>query len=123
MPFTIKQITPLLLVSNLEEAIAFYVQQLGFTLAFTYEDFYAGIEKNGHPIHLKTDYRETKGRPSRSNNDELDLVFAVDNVAGVFEEITKTNVEIIQPLREMPYGTEFYIADPDGHMIAFVGAA
>lgn len=123
MAFTIKQITPLLLVSNLEEAIAFYVQQLGFTLAFTYEDFYAGIEKNGHPIHLKTDYRETKGRPSRSNNDELDLVFAVDNVAGVFEEITKTNVEIIQPLREMPYGTEFYIADPDGHMIAFVGAA
>ncbi|MGX5857287.1 VOC family protein [Dyadobacter jiangsuensis] len=123
MAFTIKQITPLLLVSNLEEAIAFYVQQLGFTLAFTYEDFYAGIEKNGHPIHLKTDYRETKDRPSRSNNDELDLVFAVDNVAGVFEEITKTNVEIIQPLREMPYGTEFYIADPDGHVIAFVGAA
>lgn len=123
MPFTIKQITPLLLVSNLEQAIAFYVQQLGFTLAFTYEDFYAGIEKNGHPIHLKTDYRETKDRPSRSNNDELDLVFAVDNVAGVFEEITKTNVEIIQPLREMPYGTEFYIADPDGHVLAFVGAA
>ncbi|MET7259040.1 VOC family protein [Dyadobacter fermentans] len=123
MAFTIKQITPLLLVSNLEEAIAFYVQQLGFTLAFTYEDFYAGIEKNGHPIHLKTDYRETEDRPSRSNNDELDLVFAVDNVAGVFEEITKTNVEIIQPLREMPYGTEFYIADPDGHVLAFVGAA
>lgn len=123
MAFTIKQITPLLLVSNLEQAIAFYVQQLGFTLAFTYEDFYAGIEKNGHPIHLKTDYRETEDRPSRSNNDELDLVFAVDNVAGVFEEITKTNVEIIQPLREMPYGTEFYIADPDGHVLAFVGAA
>lgn len=123
MAFTIKQITPLLLVSNLEEAIAFYVQQLGFTLAFTYEDFYAGIEKNGHPIHLKTDYRKTEDRPSRSNNDELDLIFAVDNVAGVFEEITKTNVEIIQPLREMPYGTEFYIADPDGHVLAFVGAA
>ena len=60
MPFTIKQITPLLLVSDLERAIAFYVQQLGFTLAFIYEDFYAGIEKDGHPIHLKTDYRETK---------------------------------------------------------------
>jgi len=123
MAFTIKQITPLLLVSNLEQAIAFYVQQLGFTLAFTYEEFYAGVEKDGHPIHLKTDYRETNERPSRSNNDDLDLVFAVDNVAEVFEEITKTNVQIIQPLREMPYGTEFYIADPDGHVIAFVGAA
>lgn len=122
MAFNIKQITPLLLVSNLDQAIAFYVQHLGFTPAFIYEDFYAGIEKDGHPIHLKTDYRETRKRPSRSNNDELDLVFAVDNVAEVFEEITKTNVQIIQPLREMPYGTEFYITDPDGHVIAFVGA-
>ena len=120
MPFTIKQITPLLLVSDLERAIAFYVQQLGFTLAFIYEDFYAGIEKDGHPIHLKTDYRETEERPLRSSNDELDLIFAVDNVSGVFEEITKKDIEIIQPLREMPYGTEFYIADPDGNVIAFV---
>lgn len=121
MSFTIKQITPLLLVSDLEQAIAFYVQQLSFTVAFIYEDFYAGIEKDGHSIHLKTDYREAKERPLRSN-DELDLVFAVDNVSAVFGEISKTTVEIIRPLRVMPYGTEFYIADPDGNMIAFVSA-
>jgi len=26
---------------------------------------------------------------------------------------------VIQSLREMPYGREFYVADPDGYIIAF----
>lgn len=120
MPFTIKQITPLLLVSDLDRAIAFYVQQMGFTLAFIYEDFYAGIEKNGHSIHLKTDYNAAREKPMRDDNYELDLLFSVDNVATLFEEISQKGIEIVQPLRKMPYGTEFYIADPDGHVIAFV---
>lgn len=120
MPFTIKQITPLLLVSDLEQAIAFYVEQLGFTVAFIYEDFYAGIEKDGHSIHLKTDYNAPREKPVRDDNYELDLLFSVDNVATLFEEISQKGIEIVQPLREMPYGTEFYIADPDGHVIAFV---
>jgi len=30
----------------------------------------------------------------------------------------KQDVEIVQPLREMRYGKEFYIADPDGYVIA-----
>lgn len=120
MNFRINQITPLLLVSNLEHAIAFYVQQLGFALAFTYEDFYAGIQKDGHSIHLKTDYNAARGGSQKSNDEELDLLFSVDNVAMLFEEISKKDIEIVQPLREMPYGSEFYIADPDGHLIAFV---
>jgi hypothetical protein len=32
-----------------------------------------------------------------------------------------TAIEIIQPLRAMPYGKEFYIADPDGYIIGFLG--
>lgn len=121
MELKINQITPLLLVRNLEQAVTFYMKQLGFTVAFRYEDFYAGIEKNGHSIHLKTDYNASKEERVKSNNEELDLLFSVPDVAAVFEEILKKDVEIVQPLREMPYGNEFYIADPDGHVIAFVG--
>jgi len=117
--FRINQITPLLLARDLETAVAFYVQQLGFTLAFRYEDFYAGIEMNGNVIHLKTDYKWTD-KPKHRDNDHIDLLFSVDDVEAVFEEISKKNIEIVQPLREMPYGKEFYITDPDGHVIAFV---
>ncbi|WP_353720026.1 VOC family protein [Dyadobacter sp. 676] len=120
MEFKINQITPLLLVRDLDGSIAFYTQQLGFALAFRYEDFYAGIENDGHSIHLKTTYKPEQGEARPKNKEEIDLLFAVDNITSLFETISKKGVQIVQPLREMPYGNEFYIADPDGHVIAFV---
>lgn len=116
----INQISPVLLVSDLEKAIEFYVRQLDFALLFRYEDFYAGVENEGHSIHLKTDYDGAKAAETRKSYDAIDLLFAVDNVATLFEVISANAVTIVQPLREMPYGTEFYISDPDGHVIAFV---
>lgn len=103
-------------MNDIERAIRFYVQQLGFTLAFRYEDFYAGIENNGNAIHLKA----TERRVKREENDDLDLIFSVEDLPGLFEEISKRAITIVQPLREMPYGKEFYIADPDGNVIAFM---
>jgi len=120
MEFRINQISPLLLTRDLGHAIEFYVNQLGFTLDFVYEDFYAGIERDGHSIHLKAPYDAAQEKRVRNDNYELDLLFSVDNVIPLFEEISKKGIEIVQPLREMPYGTEFYIADPDGHVIAFL---
>lgn len=120
MHFKVKEIIPLLLVHDLEQAIAFYAQQLGFAVSFRYEDFYVGIEKDGHPIHLKMDYNPAKEAPAENNEEHVDLLFSVDDVATLFEEISKKEVKIVEPLREMPYGKEFYIADPDGHVIAFV---
>jgi uncharacterized glyoxalase superfamily protein PhnB len=34
-------------------SIGFYTTQLGFTLEFQYDDFYAGVRTGGHVIHLK----------------------------------------------------------------------
>jgi hypothetical protein len=31
-----------------------------------------------------------------------------------------SEVIIVQPLRAMPYGKEFYIADPDGYILSFL---
>lgn len=120
MTFNLKQITPQLLVFDLERAISFYVEQLGFTVAFRYEDFYAGIENAGHAIHLKKDTDASEHKLGQRPNENLDLIFSVDNLATLFEEISAKEVEIVQPLRQMPYGAEFYIADPDRHVIAFM---
>jgi len=120
MNATVKQITPILLVKNLERAIQFYVEQLGFTLDFMYEDFYAGMEKDGHPVHLKM-VDGTAGEDFiRRNNEDVCLLFSVDDIAELFREISAKPINIVQPLREMPYGMEFYIADPDGNLIAFM---
>ena len=39
--------------TDLEESIRFYTTKLGFTLAFRYEDFYAGIRAGNQLFHLK----------------------------------------------------------------------
>jgi catechol 2,3-dioxygenase-like lactoylglutathione lyase family enzyme len=116
----IKQMSPQFLVSDIDRSIDFYTTQLGFDLEFRYEDFYAGIIKDGFSIHLKSGDHSIEERTRKRMNDDIDLVFSVDNIEGLFRELTQKQVEIIQPLRKMPYGKEFYIADVDGYIISFV---
>lgn len=111
--------SPQFLVSDLMRSIKFYTEELGFTLNFCYENFYAGIDCNGHSIHLKSAKISKEERKNKRNNEHLDITFGVLNIDEVYEEICKKNIEIIQPLREMPYGREFYIIDPDENIIGF----
>ena len=117
---TIKGMSPQFLVKDLEHSIAFYTQKLGFDIAFRYEDFYAGITRDGHSIHLKASERSTSDRQGAKENFDLDIVFRVDNIDTIYEELVNKPVEIIQPLCDRPYGREFYIADLDGHVLAFL---
>jgi len=59
-------------------------------------------------------------RESRRKNEHLDITFSVEGIGPLYDEVKGKPVEIIQPLRRMPYGQEFYVADPDGYIIAFV---
>ena len=111
--------SPQLLVADIEDSIAFYTKKLGFDVDFRYEDFYAGIIKDGYSIHLKVG-RSLGQRENKRIMEDLDIVFSVDNIEGLYEELSNKSVEFTQPLREMPYGREFYVADPDGHIIAFL---
>jgi hypothetical protein len=38
----------------------------------------------------------------------------------LYEEFSNKSVEFAQSLRDMPYGKEFYVADPDANIIAFL---
>ena len=113
MPFPIKSMSTQLPVANLERAIRFYTEVLGFELSFRYEDFYAGVARDGFSIHLK------EGKPNGNKvNGDIDLMFAVEDLEGIYRQFA--GEAIIQPLREMPYGKEFYIEDPDGYVLAFL---
>jgi catechol 2,3-dioxygenase-like lactoylglutathione lyase family enzyme len=113
----LKKMSPQLPVAHIERSIEFYTKKLGFSVDFRYEDFYAGIAKNGHSIHLKC---SAPPENAKKNKDDLDITFSVDNIERLYEEILSQSIEIVQPLRNMPYGKEFYIADPDGNRIAFL---
>jgi len=119
----IKKMSPQLLVVDIGRSIEFYTKKLGFDIDFRYEDFYSGISKDGFSIHLKEGKPSIEERQNRRNNEDLDIVFSVDGIEDLYEEISSKSVEFIQPLREMDYGKEFYVADPDEYIIGFLEEA
>jgi len=119
----IKKMSPQLLVADIDRSIEFYTGTLGFDVDFRYEDFYAGIMKDGYSIHLKKGKPSKEERENRRNNEDLEIVFSVDGIEGLYEELSNKSVEFAQSLRVMPYGKEFYVADPDGNIIAFMEEA
>jgi len=118
--FRIKKMSPQILVTDIDRSIEFYTKKLGFDVDFLYEDFYAGIIKNGYSIHLKSGKPSTEERKNKRENEDLDIVFSVEAVEDLYTELVNKSVEITQPLCDRPYGKEFYIADPDGYILAFL---
>jgi len=116
----IKKMSPQLLVTDIEQSIEFYTKKLGFDVEFRYEDFYAGIIKDSYSIHLKCGKPSIEERKSKKENYDLEIVFSVEDVEDLYEELVSKTVEIIQPLCDRPYGREFYIADPDRNILAFL---
>jgi catechol 2,3-dioxygenase-like lactoylglutathione lyase family enzyme len=116
----IRGMSPLLLVADLDRSMTFYGEHLGFAIDFRYEDFYAGIIKGGCTIHLKCGEPDPGEREKRRKNEDVDLVFAVGGISELYDSMKGGPVTIVQPLRQMPYGEEFYISDPDGYLIAFI---
>lgn len=116
----IKNMSPQLLVADIEHSIEFYTTKLGFEVNFRHEDFYAAIGKDGYSIHLKSGKPSAEERKSRRSNEDLDIVFSVEGIEELYEELAGKSVEMVQPLRPMPYGREFYVADPDGYIIGFL---
>ncbi len=112
-----KKMSPLLSVTHMANSIEFYTEKLGFSVEFRYEDFYAGISKDGLSIHLKSGSKLTGGEKEK---DDVQVIILVENIEGLYEEISHKKIEIVQTIRDMPYGKEFYIADLDGNQLAFI---
>ncbi|MBX2931998.1 MAG: VOC family protein [Chitinophagaceae bacterium] len=119
----IKKMSPQLLVVNIDASIEFYTKQIGFDLDFRYEDFYAGVSKDGYSIHLKSGKPSFEERQNKLANDDLDIVFSIEGVEDLYSDFVSKSIQITQPLCDRPYGKEFYIADPDGYILAFLEEA
>ena|SRR6478736_6365262 len=116
----IKKMSPQLLVSDLDSSIEFYTEKLGFDVDFRHEDFYSGVIKEGYSIHFKLGNPSRDERQNKRDNEDLDIVFSVQGIEDLYEEYSARSVEFTQPLRDMAYGKEFYVVDPDGYLLGFL---
>jgi len=117
---------PQVFVSDLEAASAFYVNQLGFKLVFSYGEppFYAQIARDGGRLNLRRDSGPVFDSGFRSREpDALSATFTLDDAKPLFLEFQKAGVAFHQTLRTEPWGARtFIVQDVDGNLIAFAGA-
>src|SRR5579871_4901924 len=113
-------ITPQFLVLDLQAACAFYVEKLGFRVAFTYGGFYAGVARDGITIHLKLSDGPDPSRQAKQRDDHLDVYITVDDVAALYAEYQSRGVRFAQPLETKPWGMrEFVVWDNSGYILHF----
>lgn len=113
-------IAPQFLVDDLERAIAWYRDKLGFELDFQYESFYASVSRDGCAIHLKCAPKNPAERVHRKDNQHLDAYIAVSGARDLFRELESRGVRVLQPPQQEPWAClDFYVEDPDGYILCF----
>jgi catechol 2,3-dioxygenase-like lactoylglutathione lyase family enzyme len=113
-------IAPVLRVSDISRSLAFYRDRLGFAVEFVYESFYAGVSRDGWHIHLKCSPPPPRDQAAFEREGQIDIYIGVQSAKTLSERFASAGVAFVVPLRHMPYGTEFYVRDPDGYVLGFV---
>ena len=107
-------------MDDLDRAIAYYRDKLGFELDFVYESFYAGVKRDGFAIHLKCAPEVAGYRELRKQNEHLDAYVSVSGIRDLFSELETRGAQVVKPLEERPWAcVDFYVQDPDGNVLCF----
>lgn len=113
-------IAPQFLVDDLDRAIAYYCDKLGFQLDFKYESFYASVTRDGFAIHLKDAPKVSGDREHRKQYEHLDAYISVSSIRSLFSELEMRGARVIKALEERPWAClDFYVEDPDGYILCF----
>lgn len=126
MPHQITKLTPNLIVSSVEQSMAFYRDVLGFTIVTTVPDappFVFAIATAGDvqvffnsPEAAYEEYPAFKAHPIGGT---MTLFFEVTGVEAAYAALG-SQVRVVMPLEKKWYGmTEFAFLDPDGYVITY----
>jgi len=119
---SLSYVAPVFVVRDLERSLPYYRDRMGFAIDFVYEGAYASVVRDGCHIHLKSGTAEVRESSFAGDADHIDACFSVLKVSALACEFEVAGVTFSVPLRQMPYGHEFYVRDPDGYTLAFVQA-
>jgi catechol 2,3-dioxygenase-like lactoylglutathione lyase family enzyme len=111
-----KQTHPILGTRDIERAIGFYIQKLGFELAFgdkAEPPNYVGFRRDGVELHMQFQFEYEM--------DTIRLRFLVEDPDALFEEYRERGVECsAKGVHDTPWGTrEFALYDPDRNALSF----
>ena len=111
---------PQLRTTDLASSIRFYTTQVGLTLEFQYEDFYAGIRAGSQVFHLKVADEKDPSIEFVDRGDHFHLYFQTDDAVASALELRASGVPLVKDVHETAWGTrEFVIRDDQGHTLYF----
>jgi uncharacterized glyoxalase superfamily protein PhnB len=105
-------VSPIFQVTNLERAIAFYTQVMGFELGWTWGSppDRASLCRDAVEITLEVE------RVPRTSH----VYLQVEGVDAYFAQVAGAGATVIHPLADRAYGMrDARVTDPDGNYIAF----
>jgi catechol 2,3-dioxygenase-like lactoylglutathione lyase family enzyme len=106
--------------TDLAASIRFYTSLPGFSLAFQYEDFYAGIRAGTQVFHLKLVDTKDPSIEIVAREEHLHLYFVTADATAAAEAIRTAGVELVKDVHTTAWGTrEFVIHDDQGHTLYF----
>ena len=106
--------------TDLGESIRFYIEDVGMTLEFQYEDFYAGIRAGARVFHLKLADQKDPSIEFVDRDEHFHLYFETDDARAAADAFKKKGILFVKDAHETPWGTtEFAIRDDQGHTLYF----
>ena len=106
--------------TNLGQSIRFYTEKVGLTLAFQYEDFYAGIRAGNQLFHLKLVDEKDPSIEFVDKGDHFHLYFETDAAQATADALKRNGVRLVKDVHDTPWGTkELAIKDDQGHTLYF----
>ena len=106
--------------TNLAESIRFYTTQVGLTLEFQYQDFYAGIRAGSQLFHLKLSDQKDPSIEFVDRGGHFHLYFETDDASAAAAALKRNGVTLVQDLHQTAWRTrEFVIKDDQGHTLYF----
>jgi uncharacterized glyoxalase superfamily protein PhnB len=120
----IESISPLFIVRNVSETIAFYQAKLGFEAMYLQpktQPFFAALQRDGVMFFVKSN-KDTKPQPNSSRNPEIkwDASLYVPDPDALAAEFASNGASFHKPLGITSEGLRgFEIRDPDGYVLFF----
>ncbi|QYK54324.1 MAG: hypothetical protein KF824_05350 [Fimbriimonadaceae bacterium] len=106
----IENVCPVLGVSSLGAARKFYIDLLGFEVAWGFEEgaFIGSLQRDGKGIMFST-----------SEKSGMTCWIGVEDIVLIYEALTKANATIVQEPTNQPWAYEFRALDYDGNILWF----
>lgn len=113
---------PQIFVTDMERAVRFYRDQLGFSVGYLYGEppYYGLVVRDGARMNLRHVDQLPMDTALRDRESLLAATLVVRNAKALFLSFKEAGLPFHQKYREQPWGAhDFIVTDPDGNLIHF----